>query len=337
MEIRSAKEIESTTKFSASVVLPSIREKNIIARCNELGYRYIGFMGEWKGASTRVLFTCDRGHDYDASIHKFLNGKTTCSKCAFGEKKKQREQDKVLRRITECLGDYKFIGFDGDWNGSKGGRIIVQCPNGHAPYSVLYENFVFHSRRCPRCMNKGNLSEHDALQYIKECIGDYEFLGFVGKWTTSIKTRMKVKCPNGHEYTASYNNFVNNGRRCACCMKCGYNPSHAGYLYVQHVTGEVNAIKFGITNREPTVRMKQHDFHSKLNHELVFAWKFDNGQMALDVENYIKRKWRDKTRHVPKELMKDGFTETLPEEMMKEFLKDVKSLCNLAKMNISLA
>ena len=66
---------------------------------------------------------------------------------------------------------------------------------------------------------------------------------------------------------------------------------------------------------------------SKLNHELVFQYRFEDGRKARDIENMVKESLKHMRGVVPRELMKDGYTETLPPDVLPTLLNEVKSLC----------
>ncbi|EAP8925867.1 hypothetical protein HXQ92_003685 [Salmonella enterica] len=348
MEIRFANDI-NWVKNNSRAISPREFEIRIIDLCKEINYEFLGFYGEWKGIKTKLVLKCNEGHVYNtATIDGFIGSGRRCPECKKINlaKKKIRAispEEYTSRLNTVCLEDgYTFIGFYGEWKGNET-KVIMQCPHGHE-YNTTTINSFLGGVRCPHCKrdmliarNTISVEEYNEnIENVCSSIG-YVYHGIIGEWN-GYNTKIALTCSAGHSFkTASIRSFLYNGSRCPCCANYGYNVAKAGYLYVQRVTGEVDAIKFGITNRKPEQRMRQHINRSKLNHELVFFMKFEDGQKALDVETRIKQIWKEKTGYVSRELMEDGFTETLPAEIMNGFLKDVKSLCNLAKMNISLA
>ncbi|HBB3023087.1 TPA: hypothetical protein KAB41_004396 [Escherichia coli] len=66
---------------------------------------------------------------------------------------------------------------------------------------------------------------------------------------------------------------------------------------------------------------------SKIEHELIFSCRFDDGRKPLDIETMIKRAFKDKIGVVCRDLMPDGFTETLPPDVLLPLLNEVKSIC----------
>lgn len=116
-------------------------------------------------------------------------------------------------------------------------HLLVQCPCGHEPYKVTLRNWR-KERRCPHC------SHHVQLTYkqVKEEIEKEE--GYI-LLSTSYKTtgdKLLIKCPNGHEFEQSLDNF-RKGARCKYCnggVKLDYdivkkNIEDEGYILVDDV------------------------------------------------------------------------------------------------------
>jgi len=88
-------------------------------------------------------------------------------------------------------------------------KLDILCPAGHN-YMVTYGNFQ-HGIRCPECSIHTKQTLESAKQYI-ESFG-YQLLStaYVG-----ANAKLKIICPAGHNYEATYNNFQR-GYRCAEC------------------------------------------------------------------------------------------------------------------------
>ncbi|WP_097758711.1 GIY-YIG nuclease family protein [Escherichia coli] len=387
---KKAADIEAVRTFHHNAVMPSVYEDRLTNRCNEIGYTFLGFVGEWNGKKTRAGFVCDCGHEFDASVDSFLNAGSKCMQCYLDNK--MMTEDDATAKVNSVLGDYIFVGFDGGYKGANNKtRLHLICDNGHE-YKPLFKNFVYAGVRCGRCAGKSAYEIDDIKKNIDQVRGNHVFIGIVGDWKGTNHSIIKMCCPNNHEYEIAYRNFVINGNRCAVCsgnkrlsevdaiekidsvrgdhefvgfvsgyvnnsskiiMKCvcghqytvtftnfmkgrrcakcashGYNIGKSGHLYVQHIP-EVNAIKIGITNRAPEQRKRQHELESKLEHRIVFSWEFEDGSKAKRIEDEFKRKYKDRMKFVSKEVMPDGWTETLPADILPTFLKEVKSMCNI--------
>ncbi len=267
MTIRFANEINIVLNRK-NMKHPSYFENNVIKLCNEIGYIYHGFIGEWKGKATMIKLTCDKGHEHDTTYQAFVTQHKRCYTCGRinTTKKNKTGIDEAIEKIKSVLGDYIFVGFDGEYRG----------------------------------MNH--------------------------------RTRIIVRCPKGHEFSIQIRHFLN-GTRCKICRAGGANEDEAGYVYVQRVTGHgIDAIKYGRCNRSPEKRLYTQKQRSSLNHEIIWSFKFESGKQSAMAEDMIKDKFKHLAGFVPKELMSKGFTETLPANILPTFMKEVKNICNLARV-----
>lgn len=89
--------------------------------------------------------------------------------------------------------------------------------------------------------------------------------------------------------------------------------------------GVLHAVKFGITNNTPESRMVQQSSKSIFTHELFDSFHFEDGNKALEIENAIKLKYKNKTGYVSRKEMKDGFTETVPPELLSSIVFEIKN------------
>ncbi|EMD4231263.1 hypothetical protein VQ237_000988 [Salmonella enterica] len=266
MKTRFANEIDIVITHK-NMKHPSYFENNVVKLCEEIGYTYHGFIGEWKGKATQIKLTCDKGHEHDTTYLAFVTQHKRCYTCGrINTTKKTRTNiDDAIAKIKAVLGDYIFVGFDGEYRG------------------------------------------------------------------INHRTRIIVRCPKGHEFSINIRHFLN-GTRCKVCRAGGANEDEPGYIYVQRVTGQgIDAIKYGRCNRTPEKRLYNQKQLSDLNHEIIWSCKFESGKQSEEAELIIKDKFRHLAGFVPRELMRKGFTETLPAEILPSFLKEVKSVCNLVR------
>ncbi|HBV8109810.1 TPA: hypothetical protein MD657_000827 [Escherichia coli] len=228
----------------------------------------------------------------------------------------------------------RFLGFIGVWDGNMTKAAFV-CEDNHVFTKRLNDCFK-KSFGCSCCgnnrqANKVRKTEETALKEAREVaksVGYGEIVShFEGGYKGCLVKNLIVICPFHGERRTTHANFIK-GTRCRKCGIHGYRPKDPAYFYVQVISGAVSAIKFGITNRDPIVRMKQHKRGSKLNHELVYHCRFDDGSKPLALEDMVKERFKGLTGYVSKDMMKDGYTETLSIEFLNPFLSEVKSLCS---------
>lgn len=96
--------------------------------------------------------------------------------------------------------------------GSKEMMNLI-CPKGHE-WDVNFGDFKF-GKRCPHCKNEAKKEEQ--LQKIKEIMASEGYELLEEKYINN-STPMKTRCPLGHEFYVSPNNFKK-GRRCSECYK----------------------------------------------------------------------------------------------------------------------
>lgn len=337
MEIRLAADIEWIRR-SAVAKSPFDWESSVSGELSARGFVYKGFVMPFTGKKTKVAAECpEHGMWYSATAEHIIRGRgCPCCKGVNISKKRRKPEEVALQQARDEAtkrGDCEVIGFEGGYRGANVTNLIIRCFV-HGTYKIRLSNFL-HGRGCPKCKlakmgNSLRKTEEVALQQAKDEATKREgceVIGFEGGYKNYNSKNLIIRCFVHGEYKTSLANFLK-GVGCASCMECGYQSKKYGYVYVQKMEGTVNAIKFGITNRDPFVRMKEHDKKSKMTHEMIFFWGSENGEHAQIIERTIKERFKDLVGVVPRELMMDGFTETLPIEILPNFLKDVKSLCN---------
>ncbi|EKR7156499.1 hypothetical protein P8715_000615 [Escherichia coli] len=340
MEIRFANEFEWVKPRGISrspIDWTSIIEDE----CKKRSYTFKGFVMPWCAGRTKLALSCPvHGEWHSTEAKSFVGAGNGCPKCgaqAVAEKRRTNidlVMENINRRCVEE--DYSFVDFVGGKFERHDTKIILRCNKHQTEWTLRYREFV--NKKfcgCIECNPSGKAKDPEIIRKeVDELCAErgLTFLGWVGGEYKNRHSKLILKCSHGHTWSSTcWQTFKRHFLACPCSVKYGYNTNKAGYIYVQRLSGCVDAIKFGITNRDPIDRMRQHIKKSKLSHELLFSWRFDNGQMALDVETQIKNAWKDKVGFVDRSVMGDGFTETLPVEILPNFLKDVKSLCNLAR------
>lgn len=89
-------------------------------------------------------------------------------------------------------------------------KLKIRCPKGHE-YEVTYGKF-YSGRKCPECNGGVRLT----YSYIKKQIEDRGFF-LISNTYKNIHTKLDIKCPEGHNYKATYNNFREN-HGCSVCF-----------------------------------------------------------------------------------------------------------------------
>jgi len=104
---------------------------------------------------------------------------------------------------------YDIVTKKNEYNTTVGNNILVICDNGHE-YKTNIGRFNF-GHRCKQC----NMLKYDD---IKKSFNDegYELLTTDDEYESTVKTRLKYKCPVGHNHEITWSNW-SLGHRCGKC------------------------------------------------------------------------------------------------------------------------
>jgi ribosomal protein S27E len=90
-------------------------------------------------------------------------------------------------------------------------KLKVECPEGHQ-YEVTYHHF----QKGIRCLLCVGTPKH-SYEYIKQHF-ENEGYKLISKEYIGIHKKIKIECPFGHQYEATYHNFQR-GKRCPICWE----------------------------------------------------------------------------------------------------------------------
>ena len=169
---------------------------------------------------------------------------------------------------------------------------------------------------CPLCSENRrrktrSLSAEEFREKLKlvteniQHVGDY----------VNYNTPTKFKCVKCNEVWDRRPMVALRGATCPhCSYSSGYNVNKPATAYVVRFP---TFIKYGITN-SPKSRLSKHRQRGMI--EVIECREYEDGNIPLQWENNIKQRCGGK--FVSKEQLKDGWTETLPINLLKE-------VCNL--------
>lgn len=225
--------------------------------------------------------------------------------------------------LARRAGDGRFIvhSFSEEFHGGDT-RLLCECLIDHHKWESTPNNLINKNTGCLKCSGVYRQTEQEALEKCKTICDemDYEFLGFLKEYKNK-KSRFKYRC-NLHGITeVSYDNFVNQNRRCKGCAKHGYSPNKQGTFYIVKWTNENdNFIKFGITNQKLLSRIKQQHRVSEYEYEILYHRTWEDGHVADNLEKLIKHSKLFEFYVVDPCKFNDGFTETIKTENLNILL-----------------
>lgn len=159
----------------------------------------------YKNSSSKLLWQCAEGHQWETTPTAIKNNNTWCPKCAGSEKSTIEEMQMLAeRRGGKCLSSiYK------DMNS----KLLWQCAEGHQwtakPVIIKHKNSW-----CPKCsgLERGTIEEMKVIATQKggKCLSTV----FVNS-----KTKLRWQCADGHEWEANSNSIKAMKSWCPTCGK----------------------------------------------------------------------------------------------------------------------
>jgi hypothetical protein len=206
---------------------------------------------------------------------------------------------------TRLLEDGRGITMIGEYVSSHS-RTQFCCVNEHI-WSARPGSIFSDGNGCPFC---DGLSKEVIRTRLLE---DGRGITMIGEY---INTRIKAEfqCLNLHRWFSTPNHVLM-GNGCPACAKYGFNPNKIGFTYILKFD---SFIKYGITNN---IKRRLHEHKKNVgDYEVIMITEHKNGQNALIWENEIKQKYGGK--YVTKEIMSNGYTETLSVDKMTMLMSD---------------
>ncbi|WP_164672839.1 GIY-YIG nuclease family protein [Aeromonas hydrophila] len=150
------------------------------------------------------------------------------------------------------------------------------------------------------------------------------FHGWANQYTKINKTNCDLSC-NICDYrwsTTRASNIINQGVGCPSCAKTGYDSSKAGTFYIVEWTNNHKQwVKFGITNRNPKTRFIQQKSNTTNTYKVLSLHYFEDGTIPPELERLVKPLKDKYPSGITKEIMPDGYSETLSLDGNEELYK----------------
>lgn len=218
----------------------------------------------YNGSKSKITVRCDRGHEpYDVVWSNFYNLNQRCPKCNI---ENRRNNIEYIRSFVKDKG-YELIS---KTYTSRDNKLEMICPKGHTTF-ISWANFK-KDRRCSECYKFKKLSQEDVKRFLNNFGYDV-----VGEYKTANK-KIKILCPEGHIYSATYAHFYD-GKRCPHCKRSTGEIRISEYL-------KKNKISFKseyVVNSIEGIEYARFDFYIK---ELNLIIEYDGQQHFEPVEKF---------------------------------------------------
>jgi len=160
----------------------------------------------YKNCETKLIVRCSKGHEYKVTFDSFKRGSRcpNCSNKKYAEKRRHSYNYIKEQFEKEC---YELLS---DTYVNNKTKLLVRCPKGHE-YKVRFDSFN-QGKRCPLCCDNNHNYTYD---YVKEYM-EKEGYKLLSDTYVNNKTKLLVRCPEGHEYKIRFYSF-GQGNRCPVC------------------------------------------------------------------------------------------------------------------------
>lgn len=165
----------------------------------------VKIIGEYVDATVKSEFLCRCGETFFAIPHNVIKG-SHCKTCKFKKlaaKRRIPEEEihrKLEGRTVSMIGPYV----------SASKKTTFQCDVCGYTYQTLPQN-VIRGSGCMKCNGKIQLTTQDFKERLKgrgiEVLGDY----------VNMKTKVLLRCENGHEWRASPTDVLHQKTGCPYC------------------------------------------------------------------------------------------------------------------------
>jgi hypothetical protein len=184
------------------------------------------FSTEYVSAKAKLKVRCADGHEFEITPDN-LKHRKWCKEC-----KRQKHYKRMatnLRTVQE-LRDFARQSHGGDCLATASApmlsKVYWNCAKAeHPPFPAVIAK-VFRGQWCGLCWQerrkppKPAISFDRVIDYVRERGGEIISIGNDGIWKGS-KTRLVIRCPNGHQWPADASNLLYAGSWCPECLVKG--------------------------------------------------------------------------------------------------------------------
>lgn len=238
--------------------------------------------------------------------------------CGCSKTPKYSEIQWLILVRRECDGrEYKigFKGWHGEFKFAKTKLLLSNLDNG-CEWSPTINKFYNQKSDDPiTALYKRSQKRRRPLVDIEQelnvilCKEGGKFLMFSDVYT-NIQSKFKWICDRSHLCETRVSNFLSLGRRCRECNKGGYTSDRAGNLYIARwYNDDISYLKVGITNSDIEIRLSAQKSKTSLNYKIIRTFTYPDGSVIAKCEKHIKSTLA--CNICPRELLPDGFTETM--------------------------
>ena len=240
-----------------------------------------------------------------------------CYECS-GKRRKTTEE--FIAQAIEVHGykyDYSLVEYK-----TASTKVKIICPE-HGVFEQTPQGHVSRGDGCPSCGKLSRPIRYTQEEFIEKAVAVHgntydlstvEYLGCAHKIYPTCKE-------HGIFSQVSYR-FLG-GYGCPKCANRGFKYDEPCELYIHKVfkDEEFIGLKFGVSYNHLARLKVLKQFSPDLEFDTVFVEQFNTGREAFKLESAIKTKFSDLIPAINKSVMEDGYTETLPTNMLDDTLE----------------
>lgn len=270
----------------------------------------------YKNAFTNVIIICKKHGEFSCRPNNHLNG-SICKRCSI--EKSIKSNDEFINDVKRVHGNEKFS-FDYTHYTHSMKNVVITC-NEHGNFNIT-PNRLMSGRGCQKC-SRQKLTNDEFIKKSIDVHGNlYDYSKSVYK---NLNTGVVIICKRHGEFIQTPRDHIHSKSMCPSCSFGGYKRTKYGYFYIQEITNKNDlkvGYKFGITNKEPSRRLKQIQDVSIFKHKLVYVIGGD-GDDIFKLEKYIKN--NVERSYIQQCDMYSGYTETVQTNELDKILSCVSN------------
>lgn len=182
---------------------------------------------EYVSARAKLKVRCERGHVFEPTPDNLKQGRW----CRVCRREKHVERMAAGLRSVKELRDFARARHSGDCLGTQPSPVLTKvrwkCAQpDHPPFQATISSVLNGGHWCPVCWQERRLPPQPAIPFetvdrvVRERGGEIVSVALDGKWIGS-KTRLGLRCANGHEWSADASNIIYAGSWCPVCLNKG--------------------------------------------------------------------------------------------------------------------
>jgi hypothetical protein len=182
---------------------------------------------QYLSAKASLTVLCADKHEFRVTADNLKHGRW-CREC---KRQNQAERSALRFRSVEELRDLASRRHKGDCLAtsptSVHTRVMWKCEKPeHVPFLAAIAKVIYSHQWCPKCWQERRKPPKPAIPFdvvistVRQRGGEVVKIGKDGIWTGS-KTRLVVRCGNGHEWAADASNLIYAGSWCPECLNKG--------------------------------------------------------------------------------------------------------------------